>query len=46
MNEKWYFIIKQGVLTNIYKIIGVHLHKDTIMNQFHIHIGLYNWFYF
>ncbi len=37
MNEKWYFVVKQGVLNNIYKSITVHLHKDPIMNQFHIH---------
>jgi hypothetical protein len=31
------FFVKYGVLNNIYKNIGVHLRKDTIMNQFHIH---------
>jgi hypothetical protein len=45
MNEKWYFDVKYGVLNNIYKSIGVPLHKDTIMNQFHIHC-LYTWSYF
>ncbi len=43
-NEKCCTTNKQGVLSNLYKIIGVHLHKDTIMNQLHIH-GLYNWSY-
>ncbi len=42
MNEKWHSTIKQGVLNKNYKIIGVHLHKDEIMNQIHIH-GLYSW---
>jgi hypothetical protein len=39
------FVIKLGVLNNIYKMIDVYLHKDIIMNQFHIH-NLYNWFFF
>jgi hypothetical protein len=35
MNEKWYSAIKYGVLNNIYKITGVHLHKEITMNQFY-----------
>lgn len=45
MNEKWYTIIKQGVLNNIYEIIDAHLRKETIRNQFHIY-RLYNDFIF
>ncbi len=45
MHEIWYFAIKQGVLNNICKIIGVHLHKEITMNQFYIHI-VYDWSYF
>ncbi len=45
IDEKWYSAIKQGVLNNIYKIIGVHLHKEITMNQFYIH-NLYDWSYF
>jgi hypothetical protein len=37
INEKIYTTIKWNVLKEIYKIIGVHWHKDTIMNQLHIH---------
>jgi hypothetical protein len=32
-------------LKNIYKSIGVHWQKGTLMNQFSIH-GFYNLFYF
>ncbi len=35
----------KGFLENLYKMIGLHLHKNTIMNQLHIH-GLYNLSYF
>jgi len=45
INEKWDTTTKQGILNNFSKIIGVHLHKNTIMNQFHI-LGLFNLFYF
>jgi hypothetical protein len=38
INEKWHSIVKYGVLTFI-ELIGVHLHEDTIMNQFS-----YSWF--
>ncbi len=37
INEKIYTTIKWNVFKEIYKIIGVHWHKDTIMNQLHIH---------
>jgi hypothetical protein len=30
-------LLLNKVFYNIYKIIGVHLHKGTIMNQFHIY---------
>jgi len=40
INEKIYTNIKWNVLKKNYKIIGVHWHKDTIMNQLNIH-GLY-----
>jgi hypothetical protein len=39
------YYFKQGVLNNFSKIIGVHLHQNTIMNQLHI-LGLFNLFYF
>jgi hypothetical protein len=29
--------IKHGVLNNLYKIIKLQLHKNTLMNQMHIH---------
>jgi len=41
INKKWYIIIKQHVLNAFNQIIGIQLHKDKHMNQFHIH-GLYN----
>jgi len=30
-------IIKHDVLSNLYKIINLKLHKNTLMNQMHIH---------
>jgi hypothetical protein len=30
-------IIKHGVLNNLYKIINLQLHKNTLTNQMHIH---------
>ncbi len=29
--------IKHGVLNNLHKIINLKLHKNTLMNQMHIH---------
>jgi hypothetical protein len=36
-NEKWKMNIKHGVLNNLYKIINLQLHKNTLMNQMHVH---------
>jgi hypothetical protein len=45
INEKWYIVVNHGVLNKFFLIIGVHLHKYTIMNQFYI-LGLFILFYF
>jgi hypothetical protein len=45
INEKWYIVVNHGVLNNLFKIIGIHLHKYIIMNQFYI-LGLFTLFYF
>jgi hypothetical protein len=44
-NEEWFNIVKDDVLNNLLKMIGVHLHKEKIMNQLHILVSLFNLFY-